>query len=154
MRFKKARAALAAALVAGACVMGVGCQRNDTYDYKTITVYDALDENKSYKFTYREYNYVIQRIGENEDDQQMICHRIKSWGVSPDLACVNVETECGRNFKIALRKVADADAKMGARSYIEMEPDLVTLICIEEKGFQYKGLLSSKCADEQWEQEK
>ena len=75
MRFKKAKAALAAALVAGACVMGVGCQRNRTYDYKTITVYDVLDENRPYQFTYREYNYLIQHIGENEEDQQItVCY--------------------------------------------------------------------------------
>lgn len=46
------------------------------------------------------------------------------------------------------------DTKLGAREYIEMAPDNVTLVCIEEKGFQYKGFLNSKCVDEQWEQEK
>ena len=154
MRFKKAKAALAAALVAGACVMGVGCQRNKTYDYKTITVYDVLDENRPYQFTYREYNYLIQHVGESEEDQQMICHRVEKWGLSPDLSFVNVQTECGRNFKIALKKVTGEDTKLGAREYIEMAPDNVTIVCIEEKGFQYKGFLNSKCVDEQWEQEK
>ena len=57
-------------------------------------------------------------------------------------------------FKIALKKVTGEDTKLGAREYIEMAPDNVTLVCIEEKGFQYKGFLSSKCVDEQWEQEK